>query len=218
MKLNLEDGHLRPLCLLSGSKDMNKDIDITGKVFKTERLILREWTLNDLDDFYEYCKVEGVGENAGWAPHKNKEESLKILNSFIEGKHIFCLEYNGKAIGSLGIEKYDEECFPELSELKGREIGFVLSKDYWGKGLMPEAVKTVIDYLFEQEKLDFILCGHFIWNQRSETAQKKMGFRFYSQYQGKDFYGNETLHIYNIITKEDYYGKEGRENQCNETA
>lgn len=189
---------------------MNKEIDITGIILKTERLTLREWTMDDLDDFYEYAKVKGVGENAGWAPHKNKEESEEILKMFIKHKKVFCLDYNGKAIGSLGVEEYSEEHFPELNEFQGRELGFVLSKQYWGQGLMPEAAHAVIEYLFEKEKLDFIMCGHFIWNERSERAQEKMGFRLYSQYQGKDFYGNETLHIYRIMTKEDYYGKKGR--------
>ena len=123
---------------------MNSAIDISNVVLKTERLIIRPWKLSDLNDFYDYCKVDGVGQWAGWYPHKNKEESLVILNSFINNKNTFCLEYEGKAIGSIGIEKYNEELYDEFSALHGRELGFVLSKDYWGKGLMTEAVKKVI--------------------------------------------------------------------------
>ena len=44
---------------------------------------------------------------------------------------------------------------------QGREIGYVLSKDYWGKGLMPEAVNVVITYCFKVLKFDFLLCGYF---------------------------------------------------------
>ena len=87
---------------------MNSAIDISNVVLKTERLIIRPWKLSDLNDFYDYCKVDGVGQWAGWYPHKNKEESLVILNSFINNKNTFCLEYEGKAIGSIGIEKYNE--------------------------------------------------------------------------------------------------------------
>ena len=53
----------------------------------------------------------------------------------------------GKVIGSLGIKKYHEERYPEFEEKKCREISYVLSKDYWGRGLMPEAVREVIRYL-----------------------------------------------------------------------
>ena len=123
------------------------------KNLETERLILRPWTLEDLDDFYEYAKNPDVGPKAGWYPHKNKEESLEILNRFIDNKKTFCIVYkeNNKAIGSIGIEKYgSEDKLTEFSHYYGREIGYAMSKDYWGKGIMPEAVKAVIDYLFNK--------------------------------------------------------------------
>ena len=158
---------------------MNYDIDITGLVLKTDRLILREWKESDLSDFYEYASVDGVGEMAGWPHHKNIEETKIILNRFIMGKKTFCIEYNGKAIGSLGIEKYNEEKLPELNNLKAREIGYVLSKDYWGMELMPEAVKCVIDYLFNVVGLDVLVCGHFDYNDQSRRVQEKCGFKHY---------------------------------------
>ena len=158
---------------------MNYNIDISGVVLKTERLILREWTYSDLNDFYEYASTPGVGEMAGWPHHKNIEESKTILDRFIKNKNQFCIEYNGKAIGSLGIELYNEEKLKELDKLKAREIGFVLSKDYWGMGLMPEAVKCVINYLFNVVGLDVLVCGHFEFNHQSERVQEKCGFKHY---------------------------------------
>ena len=68
---------------------MNAQIDITGIVLKTERLILRPWRQEDLDDFYEYASVDGVGQMAGWLPHESKELTQMILDSFIEGKKTF---------------------------------------------------------------------------------------------------------------------------------
>lgn len=157
---------------------MNKQIDISNVVLKTERLILRSWQLTDVDDFYEYAKVDGVGQMAGWLPHENIDQSKEIIEHFIKGKKTFALEYNGKVIGSLGIEEYNEDEFPEYDNLSGRELGYVLSKDYWGKGLMPEAAKAVINYLFEVEKLDFITVGHFAWNNQSKRVAEKCGFKF----------------------------------------
>ena len=54
---------------------MNCDIDISGTILHTERLTLRPWKTEDLDDFYEYASADGVGQMAGWLPHKNKEET-----------------------------------------------------------------------------------------------------------------------------------------------
>ncbi len=88
---------------------MNAEIDISNVVLRTERLILRPWRESDLDDFFEYASVDGVGEMAGWSHHKTKEETQAILTAFISGKKTFAIECGGKVIGSLGIEKYDEE-------------------------------------------------------------------------------------------------------------
>lgn len=157
---------------------MNTPIDITGVVLKTTRLTLRPWRESDLADFHEYARVDGVGQMAGWVPHRNMEESRSILTMFMEGKHVFALEHQGKAIGSLGVECYNEAHHPELDALRGREIGYVLSKDYWGRGLMPEAVQAVIAWLFEDMGLDFLICGHFDHNSRSRRVIEKCGFRF----------------------------------------
>ena len=161
---------------------MNAKFDVTNIVIETERLILRPWAIDDLDDFFEYASVPGVGERAGWAHHENKEKSLEILERFIEEKKTFAIVYkeNNKAIGSLGVEKYGaEEKLSEFFDYQGREIGFVLAKDYWGKGLMPEAVKAVANYLFNKLNYDFLTCGYYDFNNQSKRVQEKVGFKPY---------------------------------------
>jgi len=184
---------------------MNAQIDISNTILRTKRLILRPWKKSDLDDFFEYASVDGVGQMAGWLPHKDKAESEIILNKFIEGKRTFALEYNDKVIGSLGIEKYDEEKLKEFDDKKCRSIGYVLSKDYWGNGLMAEAVKEVIRYLFEDVGLDIILCGRFMFNNQSKRVQDKSGFKHYSY---GTYFANqlnkELEHELNILTKQDW--------------
>lgn len=178
---------------------MNKPIDISGIILNTERLILRPWKESDLEDFFEYASVDGVGQMAGWIPHENIEESRKILDDFISHKKTLALEYQGKVIGSLGIECYDETYYPELASLKGREIGYVLSKEYWGQGLMPEAVKSVIQYLFEVEKLDFIIAGHFETNKQSARVIQKCGFEYVKTIPYETQYGTVETSIENIL-------------------
>ena len=158
---------------------MNAPVDITNIRIETPRLILRPWRQSDLDDFYEYAGVDGVGQMAGWQPHESIQKSQMILDLFIREKKTFALEYkeNGKVIGSLGLEPREES--HEIPEaLMGREIGYVLSKDYWGRGLMPEAVKAVIDYCFTVLDFDYLTCGHFYRNNQSCRVIEKCGFRF----------------------------------------
>ncbi len=158
---------------------MNAPVDVTNIRIETDRLVLRAWRETDFAVIYEYASVEGVGEMAGWNHHQSMEESQRILDFFISGKKTFALELkeNGKVIGSLGSEPRDEDAgLPE--ELQGREIGYVLSRDYWGRGLMPEAVKAVIDYCFQELSFDYLTCGHFDRNDRSRRVVEKSGFRF----------------------------------------
>lgn len=183
---------------------MNAEIDISNVVLRTERLTLRPWRQSDLDDLYAYASVDGVGQMAGWKPHANREESQAILTRFIDHKRTFALEYRGKVIGSLGIERYDEEKFPEFDGRQCREIGYVLSKDYWGQGLMPEAVKEVIRYLFGTVGLDALFCGHFLWNRQSHRVQEKCGFKHYAFDTFDTKLGTSEEHETNILTKEDW--------------
>lgn len=157
---------------------MNAPIDISGIVLTTDRLILRSWHEEDLEDFYAYAKVDGVGQMAGWLPHDSIDVSQSILSSFIQSKNVFALEYHGKVIGSLGVERYKESQFPALADKRGREIGYVLSKDYWGQGLMSEAVNAVLDWLLLVQQLDFVMVGHFDWNTQSRRVIEKCGFQF----------------------------------------
>ena len=183
---------------------MNPEIDISNVILKTERLLIRPWRQSDLDDFYSYASVDGVGQMAGWKPHESKEESKIILDMFISHKKTFALEYQGKVIGSVGIEKYNETHVPEFKNKKCREIGYVLSKEYWGQGLMPEALKEVIRFLFENANLDVIFCGHFLWNEQSHRVQEKSGFKHYAFDTYETAFGTTEENEVNILKREDW--------------
>ena len=154
-------------------------VDVTNIRIETDRLILRAWRETDAEDFYAYAKVDGVGQMAGWLPHKDIEESRMVLGFFIRDKKTFAIELkeNGKVIGSLGLEEREAE-LPVPEDTMGREIGYALSKDFWGRGLIPEAVKAVIDYCFNELAFDWLTCGHFIRNHQSRRVVEKCGFQY----------------------------------------
>ena len=181
---------------------MNATFKISGTIIETERIKLRPFEQSDLDDFYEYASVEGVGEMAGWKHHENKEKSQSILDLFITEDKTFAivLKENNKVIGSLGVEEYGmEQALSEFFDYQGREIGYVLSKDYWGKGLMPEAVKAVIDYLFNVQKLDFLTCGYYEFNNQSKKVQEKCGFKPYRKLVMETRLGTKEQGILNLL-------------------
>lgn len=183
---------------------MNVPIDISDINLRTERLLLRPWKQSDSGDLFEYASVDGVGQMAGWEPHESVEQSRQIIEMFISGKKTFALEYEGKVIGSLGIEKYDEEKFPEFAGLRCREIGFVLSKYYWGRGFMPEAVNEAVRYLFEELKLDAIFCGRFKSNLQSARVQAKCGFTRYALEKRETQRGTTEDGVFSILRRRDW--------------
>ena len=193
---------------------MNADVDISNTVLETERLILRPWRQSDLEDLFAYASVDGVGQPAGWPPHRSLSDSQAILDRFIAGRKTFAIEYEGRSVGSVGIEKYDEEQYPEFAGLRCREIGYVLAKDLWGRGLMPEAVREVIRYCFEEAGLDALFCGHFLFNTQSERVQEKCGFRHYAFGTFETQLGTVEDHEVRILTKKDWLRDRQKETEA----
>lgn len=142
---------------------------------ETERLVLRPFTEDDLDDLYEYARNPNVGPRAGWEPHKDKMTSLEILEKFIEKDDVWALELRetGRVVGSLGLHKSGMRY-----GVNAVEVGYVLAEEQWGRGLMPEAVKAALEYAFNVLKIDVAEVGHFTFNDRSRRVIEKLGFTY----------------------------------------
>ena len=112
------------------------------------------------------------------------ETERTILRPFRDGDSDEFREYEiavelketGAVVGSVGLEDVLNITMPD-HEL-GREIGYVLSQEYWGRGLMPEAAKAVIDYCFHELHWDYIVAAHFETNLRSRRVVEKCGFPY----------------------------------------
>ena len=174
------------------------------KTLETERLIMRNWEESDVYDFYEYASVEGISELTGWPHHENIEVTRGILREFIENdiEYALVLKEENKVIGSLGFHKRTAD--PNYVAETQREIGYVLSKAYWGRGLMPEAVRAAIQYAFEEMKVDVLWCGHKSFNLQSRRVIEKSGFRYYCDGTYESLGKTYEARKY-IITKDEYY-------------
>ncbi|WP_271810268.1 GNAT family N-acetyltransferase [Clostridium beijerinckii] len=144
----------------------------------TDRLILRTWKEEDYEDLYEYAKSELVGPNAGWMPHKDEDESKKIIKIFIKNNETYAivLKSENKVIGSIGL--HDRKPDNNLLKLNQKEVGYVLNPRYWGKEIVPEAVKSLVDYGFNKLNLELIWCAHFDFNNNSKRVIEKCGFKY----------------------------------------
>ena len=143
------------------------------KTLETERLILRAWSIEDADDFYEYAQHPEVGLNGGWEPHTSKDISVKIIEYFIRDADIWAivLKENNKVIGSIGLHKDSKR-----PGIKVKELGFVVSADYWGRGLATEASRRAIACAFDDLGLDLVSAYHKTFNNRARRVIEKCGF------------------------------------------
>lgn len=67
--------------LILGGDNMDITIDVSKTTIETDRLILRAWQDTDVNDFYEYASVEGVGEMAVWKHHTQFLIKSKMISS-----------------------------------------------------------------------------------------------------------------------------------------
>jgi putative acetyltransferase len=143
-------------------------------MMETNRLMLRRFTIDDVQDVYAYAKDPDVGPNAGWKPHASVAHSKMIIEEhFLKQPHGFAIvdKATTKVIGSIGLTKKPFR--------KVYELGYSLGKDYWGQGLMSEVAPLMLQYGFDTLKAKQIVAKTHKTNARSERVLVKTGLTFY---------------------------------------
>lgn len=172
---------------------------------ETERLLLSPWKRKDAAALYDYAKNPNVGPHAGWKPHASIKESKIIIRTIFRPNQVWAIrdKETGTAIGTIGFEpdKY-------RPGVKSRELGYSLSEEYWGKGLMTEAAQEVIRYGFDVLKLDLICICTGPENQRSQSVIRKCGFTYEGKLRRayKIYDGTIRDVLCHSLLKEEYYG------------
>ncbi len=130
-------------------------------VFETSRLLLRPWEEADAESLYAYAKDDRIGPITGWPPHTSVENSREVIKYVLSEPETYavCLKEDNKAIGSIGL-MVGKSSNLALPENEG-EIGYWIGVPFWGQGLIPEAVRTLIRHAFADLKLETLWCG--IW-------------------------------------------------------
>ncbi len=140
---------------------INLDLISADVKLDTNRLILRKPSADDVKDIFEYAKDESVAHFTRFEPHKSTEDTKMFLIS-VKQKHlnktslvlVLELKEEKKVIGSTSFQNIAEDS-------ERAELGFALSKKYWSKGLMSEAVCKMIEFGFKKIKFNRIesLCN-----------------------------------------------------------
>lgn len=146
---------------------------------ETERLILRPWEESDAEELYLYAKDPAIGPMAGWPPHTSVENSRAIIRTVLSAPETYAvvLRETGKPVGSAGILSAERRGAP--MQTGEAEIGYWIGKPYWGRGLMPEAVRELLRRCFEDLNSPTVWCGYYDGNEKSRRVQEKCGFVYH---------------------------------------
>ncbi len=146
---------------------------------ETNRLILRKFEENDYKDMFKnYASSEKVTRFLTWYPYLNEEDCKKYLNEVILKKY---QDKNDETFVWAIVDKKTNEVIGSIDVIKLYkdyeivEIGYCLSESYWNKGIMSEAFKEVINYLFNEVNVHAIKAKHNILNPASGKVMEHNG-------------------------------------------
>lgn len=148
------------------------------KTIETDRLILRRFTADDAEDMYRnWASDPEVTRFLTWPTHASPVITGKVISSWIaryaDGNTFnwgICLKEEGVVIGSIAVVKLDQD-------IEAADIGYCLGRAFWGQGIMTEALKAVMDHLFDEVGLRRIAACHDIRNPASGRVMEKAGMK-----------------------------------------
>ena len=140
---------------------------------ETERLILREFKIEDAADMYHHwANDEKVTRYLTWLPHQSIEDTKQLLAFWIKlyekgDSYNWGIVVKEKSIliGSISVTKIDQKT-------NTVEIGYCIGQAYWGQGYVAEALKEVISYLFK-EGYDLVRARHDKNNPHSGRVMQR---------------------------------------------
>ena len=141
---------------------------------RTERLILRRYRPEDADDLYHYLgKDPAMHQYSGWNPYATLEiaqETVRGLIGRYDDEHVYSwvMDVDDVIVGTIGAYDYQNDRI---------EVGFSVVKGWQGRGLATEALKKVLEYLTENEKIPCVTAWCAAENIGSRSVLEKAGMK-----------------------------------------
>ena len=159
---------------------------------ETERLVLRVRTVADAEYIHTYASLPEVAYPAGFPPVKTLEDEVYYLEHILPERNQKENLPDGYGIVVKGTDKVIGSVdFNHRHADDVLELGYTLHPDYWGRGYVPEAARTLIDLAFKDLGLHKIELTCFGYNVQSQRVAEKLGFTLEARIRDrKDAQGN----------------------------
>lgn len=157
---------------------------------ETERLIIRPVVPDDAESIFMWASDPEVTKYMMYSTHPNVESTREWLkNRDIADADSYDLGFvykeTGELIGMGGlVYKKEEDIWT---------IGYNLRKDYWGKGIVPEAMRGIIEHIQKNRPIRAIQGEFAVENNKSRRVMEKLGMHFWKDSEYSKFDGSATF-------------------------
>jgi len=179
------------------------------KELETKRLILRRFLLNDTENMFKnWANDDEVTKYLSWSSHSDKNVTSYILEQWISNyknkdyyNWAIVLKEIDEPIGSISVLKHSDD-------IKMVHLGYCIGKNWWNKGIVSEALNSIIKFFFEEVGTNRIEARIDIDNVNSRKVLEKcrMKYEGLKRQANKNKYGIRDIIEYGIIA-EDYFNK-----------
>ena len=139
---------------------------------------IRKWLLSDVADLIVAISNKKVQDNLrdGIPYPYTVQDGINFISAMLSADEndtfAFAITVDEKAIGSIGVYRQ------ENIHRQTAELGYYIAEEYWGKGIMTEAIKQICQYVFQKSDIIRIYAEPFAYNIASCRALEKAGFQY----------------------------------------
>ena len=139
---------------------------------------IRKWELSDAKDLAAALSNKKVQDNLRdglpypYTEQDGKEFISAMLSADENETYAFAITVDNMVIGSIGIFRQGN------IHRQTAELGYYIAEEYWGKGIMTEAVKQICEYVFANSDIIRIYAEPFAYNIASCRVLEKVGFQY----------------------------------------
>ncbi len=139
---------------------------------------IRKWKLSDAAALAAAVSNEKILDNLrdGLPYPYTEQDGEDYISDMLSAKEdetfAFAITADNKVIGSIGVFRQ------ENIHRRTAELGYYISEEYWGKGIMTEAVKQICEYVFSKSDIIRIYAEPFAYNAASCRVLEKAGFQY----------------------------------------
>ena len=139
---------------------------------------IRKWELSDASDLAVVLSNIKIQDNLrdGLPYPYTEQDGADYISAMLSADEnetfAFAITVDSKVIGSIGVFRQGN------IHRQTAELGYYIAEEYWGKGLMTEAVKQICTYIFEKSDIIRIYAEPFAHNIASCRVLEKAGFKY----------------------------------------